>query len=69
MGSVQANVTVLPAIATMRKLDGATGPVLGVDGCVAWAASREPQFDGTAIRAVYDRHRRPPAGPSVLSSR
>ncbi len=36
-------------------------PVLGVDGCVAWAASREPQFDGTPVRDVYDRHRRPPA--------
>jgi N-sulfoglucosamine sulfohydrolase len=36
-------------------------PVLGVDGCKAWGESRRPEFDGTPIRAVYDRHRRPPA--------
>jgi len=36
-------------------------PVLGVDGCKAWGESRLPQFDGAAIRVVYDRHQRPPA--------
>lgn len=35
-------------------------PVLGVDGCVAWSESQLPQYDGTAIREVYDRHRYPP---------
>ena len=36
-------------------------PILGVDGCAAWPASRDDRLEGTPIRAVYDRHQRPPA--------
>ncbi len=36
-------------------------PILGVDGCVVWDASRDPRLKGTTIREVYDRLRNPPA--------
>ena len=45
----------------MNLLPDRPNPILGVDGCAAWRASRDQQLEGTPIRAVYDRHQRPPA--------
>lgn len=35
-------------------------PILGVDGCIVWDASRDPSLKGTMIRGVYDRLKNPP---------
>lgn len=41
-------------------LPGRENPIKGVDGCVAWAASRDKSLEGTKIRAAYDRYNQPP---------
>jgi N-sulfoglucosamine sulfohydrolase len=45
----------------LNLLTDRPNPVLGVDGCGAWKASRDPALDGTPIRKVYDAYQRPPA--------
>lgn len=36
-------------------------PIRNVDGCAAWAESRDPAFEGTPGRQAIDRHVAPPA--------
>ncbi len=36
-------------------------PIKGVDGCAAWGESRDPAFEGTRVRRVFDTHGDPPA--------
>jgi len=38
----------------------AENPVKGVDGCHAWAASRDAAYEGALVREVYDRYAKPP---------
>ncbi len=40
-------------------LEDQPNPITAVDGCSAWAASREPRFDGTLTREVMNRHHQP----------
>ncbi|MGQ9729852.1 MAG: sulfatase family protein [Candidatus Zipacnadales bacterium] len=45
----------------LNLLPDRPNPILGVNGCLAWAASRDTRYDGTKIREVFDRHAHPPA--------
>lgn len=45
----------------LNLLPDRPNPVLGVDGCAAWAASRDPDLDGTMMRGVYDTYHHPSA--------
>ncbi len=35
-------------------------PVLGIDGCAAWEASRNPRLAGSATRHAFDTYHHPP---------
>jgi N-sulfoglucosamine sulfohydrolase len=44
----------------LNLLTDRPNPVRGVDGCAAWAASRDPRLEGTPARRAHDTCHRPP---------
>jgi len=45
----------------LNLLPDRPNPIKGVDGCAAWGESRNPAFEGTPVRRVFDTHGDPPA--------
>ncbi len=44
----------------INLLQDRPNPVGSVDGCGAWAEVQKAEYDGTPVRAIYDRYDRPP---------